>query len=126
VGELVRVERQYSRADGYYWPVSVADIDDLRRAMQRFVDRPDAVPGMGRRAREHALATLDWRRNASSLPDLFRSAGAAPDELKRAGREAATRLENERTDRLSRLVIESPALYRVTRWILRRFGKRYI
>jgi len=126
VGWLVRVERQYARGDGYYWPLSIADVDDLRRAMHAVAERPEALPATSRRAREYALAELDWRTNAAGLPDLFRGARAVDEQVKQRGREAARRLENERTDRMSRLALESPVLYRVTRWILRRFGKRYI
>jgi glycosyltransferase involved in cell wall biosynthesis len=70
-GLLVRVAEQSVRHDGYYWPESVVDIDDLKRAMQAYVDDRQLLLAHKRRARESAVSHLDWMKNAAALGDYL-------------------------------------------------------
>ena len=70
-GFLAKVESFKTRADNYYWPMSICDEDSLAAAMQRFVDDPKSVPEFRRRAREDAEARLDWKKNSAALPELI-------------------------------------------------------
>lgn len=66
-GLLVRVKETRTREDGYYWPEKIADIDDLARQMQVYVDDKDLLALNKKQARENAEAKLDWMKNASEL-----------------------------------------------------------
>ncbi|MCC6454899.1 MAG: glycosyltransferase family 4 protein [Caldilineaceae bacterium] len=66
-GRLVSVERLIARADGYYWPQSLVNVDSLRGAMQFYLDHPDQLATYKVQARHYAETYLDWRKNAQSL-----------------------------------------------------------
>ena len=72
--KVIDVEKRYSRADGYYWPVSQASFCSLSNKMEEFlVLRENSelnINEVKRKVREHALNKLDWKKNAKTLEDL--------------------------------------------------------
>jgi hypothetical protein len=70
-GSVVRVENFVCRHDAYYWPESLVDIHHLSTVMQEYINSPEQAYTQGARARELALQTLDWSRNAAALPGLL-------------------------------------------------------
>lgn len=66
-GLLVRVKETRTREDGYYWPEKVADVDDLAKKMQVYVENRDLLALHKKQARKSAETNLDWMRNASEL-----------------------------------------------------------
>lgn len=72
-GRTVKLARTICRHDGYYWPETLVDIDDLACVMQEYVDNPELVSQHGLRARERALQTLDWSRNACGLSKIVKA-----------------------------------------------------
>ena len=73
----VEVERLFSRADGYYWPQSLASEDDLYRKMAYMVENKERLAGLKADARAFAERNLNWKKNEQEVVELFRSAGKA-------------------------------------------------
>lgn len=71
VGKLVKVARNYSRADAYYWPMSICDEKDLIEKMQWYIDHPDELEDQKSRAREKAINEYDFRDRAELLSDIM-------------------------------------------------------
>ena len=88
-GQLVAVERLVARADGYYWPQGLANLDSLRQAMQFYLDHHDELPAYKVKARQYAETHLDWRKNAQPLLALLENVKqrTTPDKAD-AGRRA--------------------------------------
>jgi len=82
-GRLVRVSSTHFRADGYFWPEKVVDIEDLTRQMQLYVNQPEILRLQQRRAREYAESSLEWDNNVSQLSSLLESIFNASQRLKR-------------------------------------------
>lgn len=70
-GLAVRVSRLWARADGYYWPQSLADVDSLKISMEKYASDIGRLPAFKMRARKFAEARLDWKKNAAALPSIF-------------------------------------------------------
>ena len=70
-GRLARISRRYSRADGYYWPQCVVDIDHLAACMQTYVDELPYLQIKKDAARKSAESGLDWFHNGRDMPGLF-------------------------------------------------------
>ena len=66
-GMLVRVKNTRTREDGYYWPETIVDINDLARNMQVYVDDKELLILHKKQARMHANKNFDWMNNASEL-----------------------------------------------------------
>ncbi len=66
-GSLVRVNKQRTREDGYYWPESIVDIESLTGKMQAYVEEKSKLSQYQKQAREYAKENLDWMKNASGL-----------------------------------------------------------
>lgn len=84
-GVLVPVDKLWSRADGYYWPQCLANLDGLAKAMQTFVDEFASLPEKKAAARAFAEQRLNWFNNGGKLTAwLSRLPGHdLPDDLKR-------------------------------------------
>jgi glycosyltransferase involved in cell wall biosynthesis len=71
-GARVRVASRAPRDDGYYWPMCFVDMKDLTTCLREYADASDAdIAALKRGAYEHARTALDWKRNASGLPELL-------------------------------------------------------
>lgn len=66
-GLLVQVESYRSRADGYYWPMSIVSTASLQEKMQFCIDNPEWVFGAKQQARTAALTLRDWASNSHAL-----------------------------------------------------------
>ena len=85
VGRLVKVERNYARADAYYWPMSVCDPDDLAEKMLWYIEDTDRVRAQQKNARERALERHDWTKQYDKVCTTFECASVrdADDRLVR-------------------------------------------
>lgn len=92
----VKVSRYYSRTDGDYWPQALVDTTALTVSMQEFLDRPELLPALKRKARRFAEEKLNWARNASGLPEIFASVRKIDSPRKRAALDEAKRFESDR------------------------------
>ena len=70
-GHVIPVARRHARFDGYYWPKALVDEGALTRIIETLDADPARVLEMRRAARAHAVASLDWRKNAASLPEIL-------------------------------------------------------
>jgi 1,2-diacylglycerol 3-alpha-glucosyltransferase len=70
-GKLIIVDKLYGRPDGYYWPESIINIDNLTSIMQFYVDNPDQIITHSRNAINYINDYRDWNKNASELPSLI-------------------------------------------------------
>ncbi len=66
-GMLVRVKNTRIREDGYYWPETIVDINDLASNMQRYIDDKELLILHKKQARMHANKNFNWMNNASEL-----------------------------------------------------------
>jgi len=73
-GRHVRVERYVSRVDGYYWPQSLASVDDLYEQMTWYTHASLSIREEKIRARKYACENFDWRSNAKTLSSIFSTA----------------------------------------------------
>lgn len=76
--KLIKVDRQISREDAYYWPLSVVNEDSLYDAMIYYIQNKERIPEMKIRAREYALKRLDWMKNEKKLNTIFSSVEFRP------------------------------------------------
>ncbi|MEK9569603.1 MAG: glycosyltransferase [Paracoccaceae bacterium] len=68
--KTIDVETRHSRADGYYWPLSIASTDDLAIKMEEFIDC-ECLENIKKRVRSHAEEKLSWEKNSTQLHALI-------------------------------------------------------
>ena len=68
-GQLVNVGKKLKRFDGYFWDMSVCDVDALAKAMQHYVDIRHDIPALTKKTRDYALRNLNWQANSKILSD---------------------------------------------------------
>ena len=59
-GSLVSVQDFRGRSDGYYWPESWVDPEQLRSCIQRYVDQPRLARSQGKQARAEMKRSRSW------------------------------------------------------------------
>jgi glycosyltransferase involved in cell wall biosynthesis len=125
-GSLVSVAKFVARHDGYYWPQSIADVDGLRIAMQRYVDQIDSIGERKRSSRLYAEQHLDWHRNASDLCGLFGRIRPIPAADRAEALRKACAFEDARSRLNLRtwLSVKSPALIQAARSAWRAISPR--
>ncbi len=77
-GALVKVARNYCRADAYYWPMSICDSDDLADKMAFYIDNPGVVRQQQKLARDKALRFFNWKENAKQTSAIFNAIKCFP------------------------------------------------
>lgn len=75
---LIKVDRQISREDAYYWPLSIVNEDSLYQAMEYYLQNTHELPRMKAEARKYALSRLDWANNSSGLNEIISSVKIKP------------------------------------------------
>jgi len=70
-GVVVKPNRITARSDGYYWPQSEIDADELAKAMKYYIENFSRMKEMKSEAREHALKNLDWEKQRDSINQIF-------------------------------------------------------
>ena len=70
-GLLVDVEKYLGRWDGYYWAESICSIQELKNAMQFYIDHPDVLEQHKQSARSFAERKLCWERNAKDINQMI-------------------------------------------------------
>lgn len=67
--QTIDVDKRYARADGYYWPQSIASYKDLAEKMSIYLNEEDFIP-LKEKVREYALQHLSWKRNSACIGEL--------------------------------------------------------
>lgn len=70
-GSLIDVEYYYSRSDGYYWPIGVADENCLANIYDNYITNKGQLPKMKQAAREYAEKELNFKSNCSNLHEIL-------------------------------------------------------
>ncbi len=113
-GRLVRIERFYPRADGYYWPQCDVDLDNLRECMQVYIDRKEHLTEFKRAARIYAEKNLDLAKNGKNLPVIFNQVVKRRD--KKNFIEKKTKIyESKRLSYLQKLNLQFPHVFKMIR-----------
>jgi glycosyltransferase involved in cell wall biosynthesis len=125
-GKKVGIASFKPREDGYYWPQCLVDEDDLSAQMQSYVDAPERISQLKRRAREYAESSLDWRKNSGPLAELFNRAATRSTTEKAAAIDRTAAFERERARQSGRfwLSYHFPGLVRSARNITRAWTGR--
>ena len=71
-GLLCKIDYEYSRLDGYYWPMCVPSEISLAGILQDFVDGKYKIEEMKANARTYAVEELDFMKNCQSLHEIIR------------------------------------------------------
>ncbi|MCV2886037.1 glycosyltransferase family 4 protein [Aestuariibacter sp. AA17] len=66
-GYTAKIEKLWSRWDGYYWPQCEVSIDSLAEAMQIYADKQADISVIKQQARQYAEQHFDWSKNTSAL-----------------------------------------------------------
>ena len=69
----VSIENYKTRHDNYYWEMGEVSIDELKKAMEFYIDNKSNIKVLAEKTRNFALENLDWNKNAANLPDYFRN-----------------------------------------------------
>lgn len=72
-GTLVNIDYYYSRSDGYYWPIGIADEKQLSCAIDDYIENQGDIISKKKAAREYAEKELDFKKNCSGLHDILTS-----------------------------------------------------
>lgn len=70
-GYLVDVEKVYSRSDGYYWPLSICNMDSLISGMKHYIEHQNELPMMRNLIRLDTENNLNWESRFSQINDIF-------------------------------------------------------
>jgi glycosyltransferase involved in cell wall biosynthesis len=70
-GSLIKVSRQISRPDGYYWPEALICENSFLDAMQKYVDNTCLAQKQGRNSLRHSLQFFQWESNAKQVACIF-------------------------------------------------------
>lgn len=84
-GRAVKIDKIWSRADGYYWPQNEVSITELANIMKELLENKSLTTELKKKAREYALEYLDWKKNAVDLLHIFEEATFRNDAIKERG-----------------------------------------
>ncbi len=71
-GLLLKVSRQYSRSDGYYWPQCDVDEKSVIEAIEFYSAMSESeISKLKKISRDHALANFDWSTNDEKIDIIF-------------------------------------------------------
>ncbi len=118
-GKLAAVSRLFARADGYYWPQCLVELNSLRECMQQYVDEVDRLIELKQSARAYAETNLDWLKNAGDLSRLFERVNRRSAVEKSKAEQLARVYESKRLSFQQRLQRFSPGLFKAARLMLR-------
>lgn len=73
IGTKVKIERLYSRKDGYYWPQCMIDEDDLLLKVEEIIQNKEKIVELKKMARNYALENLNWSNRKNELNLAFKN-----------------------------------------------------
>lgn len=72
-GKRIKVDKEFQRDDGYYWPMVEVDVKDLINHMNYFIENPETIKTYKNAARRYAVENLNWIKNTSTLTSSLKS-----------------------------------------------------
>lgn len=73
VGSTIKIDRLWSRKDGYYWPQCQPDLQNLTYILEEYAVNFKKLPDLKRRARKYAEENLNWQDRVSQITNIFES-----------------------------------------------------
>lgn len=73
IGIKVKIEKLYSRKDGYYWPQCSIDEKDLMQKVKNIINKKNEIEKMKKEARNYALKNLNWSNQKEFLNEVFKN-----------------------------------------------------
>jgi len=70
-GYLVDVEKIHSRSDGYYWPLSICNMNSLISGMKYYIEHQNKLPIMRDSIRSDTEKNLNWESRFAQINDIF-------------------------------------------------------
>lgn len=70
-GFLVDVEKVYSRSDGYYWPLSICNMNSLIAGMKYYINNQNKLLEMSKFIRNNTETYLNWETRFNKINELF-------------------------------------------------------
>lgn len=70
-GNLCKIDYEFSRADGYYWPMCVPSEQSLTEIIQLYINGAYNIEEMKRKAREYAIRELNFENNCAILHKII-------------------------------------------------------
>jgi 1,2-diacylglycerol 3-alpha-glucosyltransferase len=110
-GKLVKIDKYFSRADGYYWPLCNVDVVDLTLKMQYYIDNVDRIKELKSNAREYAEKNLSWQTNSGDLPNIFQNVKINPEKFR--FEEEVIGFDKSKANFVLKMYYFSPAVYRI-------------
>ena len=75
--QTIKVQKRYARADGYYWPQSIASVEDLVEKMSTYLNDLD-FHLLKDKVRNFALQNFSWQENSRCLGELLMTCESLP------------------------------------------------
>ncbi|QSV72535.1 MAG: glycosyltransferase [Aphanizomenon flos-aquae KM1D3_PB] len=70
-GKGIKIDRCWSRWDGYYWPQCSPDIQNLTKILEYYVDQFQNISDLKHLTRFHAEKKFNWMDRSTSLNSVF-------------------------------------------------------
>ena len=110
IGKLVKIDRLYSRADGYYWPLCKVSKEDLINKMKFYIDNIEHIDEYKQKARAYAVSDYELTSRAKELDKIMQTGKARPyDET--IAKLIKTTEQKEKRSLISSLFNKSDALF---------------
>jgi len=110
-GKLIKIDRLYARADGYYWPQCHPNLNSLKGCMQYYVDNFHSIAELKNNARQYAVKNLDMMHNKDSIVNLFSTIKTDISKLKKKSVNEIISFENNRLGLRQALSAKYPHIY---------------
>ena len=129
-GQVVKVSRLWSRADGYYWPQCEVDLSSLKNQLNYYIEQVDNLSELKNKARDYALANFDWSQNAQGLLSTVKEVNFLSEKIIKSARNKARNNDVIMSKRyaipLKDKIFQSlnqnfPAVYQFSRSVFRKF-----
>ncbi|WP_283676432.1 glycosyltransferase family 4 protein [Clostridium perfringens] len=70
-GKLIEVEKQFCRADAYYWPMSIINKESLYDCLRYYVDNFEKIDQLKNKCRNIAKEKYNWRDRVDEVNRIF-------------------------------------------------------
>jgi 1,2-diacylglycerol 3-alpha-glucosyltransferase len=67
----ISIENFIPRDDNYYWDMCEVSINELKIAMEYYIDNKSQITYLSEKTRDFAIKNLEWNKNAAQLPNYF-------------------------------------------------------
>ena len=116
-GRCIKVNKLYSREDGYYWPLCEVDINDLLENMNWYINRYDQISELKRQARVYAERNLNWSVNSKKINVIFREVHTKRFTNKSLITNSVRNFEENRESFSYKIHKKSPLLLKILKYI---------